>query len=93
MDWASIFTTLIAAGVGALVAVLVPALVFAYWLGGLNMRVTASDARCSSECERQTREHSRLFQISDEHGRAIGKLQGDVKSLDRRVAVVEGPHE
>lgn len=76
--------------VGALLGAFIPALLFAYWCGGLATRLAGMENRCNSECERQTREHSRLFQIADEHGKRLGHLEGAVQSLDRRVVIMEG---
>lgn len=81
--------TAVSAGVGTLVAMLVPALIFAYWLGGLAMRQKTHEEQCEGECERQTREHSRLFQRTDEHERQIATIQSDVRGLDRRVTALE----
>jgi hypothetical protein len=85
--------TAVSAGIGTLVAVLIPALIFAYWLGGLAMRQRSHEEKCEGECERQNREHSRLFQRADSHERQIAGLQSDVKGLDRRIVILEGMDE
>ncbi len=89
MDWTLALVTAISAAVGTIIAMLVPALIFAYWCGGLAMKQTKHEEYCEGECERQNREHSRLFQRTDEHERSIATIQSDVKAIDRRVTVLE----
>lgn len=89
MDWTGILVQLAAAAIGGLIGVTPLALIFAYWCGGLNQRVNGMAAHCQSECERQTREHSRLFQIAEEHGKRLGEVEGSVRSIDRRLVIIE----
>ena len=89
MDWTQILLQLGVTIIGALVGALIPALLFAYWCGGMNMRLVSIEKRCSIECERQAREHSRLFLIADEHAHRVAEIEGSLHGIDRRLTLVE----
>lgn len=85
MDWVQFLVTVIAAMIGAAT----PVAAGFWWLGGLGATVKSMQETCSRECERQQREHSRLFDRTDRHTEQITEIRGDVDAIDGRVTAME----